>query len=338
MIRIAVDGMGGDFAPEIAVAGAVQAANDFDIEVVLVGQEDVLKKELQKHKVIGGKLFIQHASEVIDMGDSPVIAVKKKRNSSIVVCMEMLKKHEVDAMVSAGNTGACVAAASLTLGCLTGIKRPGIAITTPNVRGVSLMIDVGANIDPRCDHLLQYAIMGEIYSRYIHRKKRPTIGLLNIGEEESKGTEIIKETYKLLRDSGLNFIGNIEGRDIFSGKCDVIICEGFVGNVVLKVMESIAETTVQVLSRELKKSMFSRVGAFFLKAALASWKSETDYTEFGGAPLLGINGCVLIGHGGSNAKAIRNAVRTAKQTVDNEVNRHIVNEISKKDEETSTTS
>jgi len=331
-MRIAVDGMGGDYAPQSTVEGAVEAANDFDLDVVIVGQEHIIKKELQKHKVTAGRLFVQHASEVVNMSDSPVTAVKKKKDSSISVCIDLLKKKEVNAVVSAGNTGAVVAAASLKLGCLCGIKRPGIAISMPTIRGVSILMDVGATIDSRPEHLLQYAIMSDIYARAIHKKVRPTIGLLNIGEEESKGTELLKETYRLLRDSKLNFIGNIEGRDIFSGKSDCIICDGFVGNVVLKVIESIADTTIHILKRELKKNIISQIGGLFLKAALNSWQKETDASEFGGVQLLGVDGAVIIGHGGSNTKAIKNAVKSASQSVELEVNRHIVDEIKKQEQ------
>ncbi len=334
MLRIAVDGMGGDFAPQAAIEGAVIAANEYDFEVVIVGQSEIVKKELKRHKVTGGKLFIENANDVVGMGESPVEAFRKKKDSSIAVGIDLLKNGEVDAFVSAGNTGAVVASASLKLGCLEGIKRPGIAISLPTINGVSLVIDVGANIDPKPEHLLQYAIMGDIYARFIHKKKRPTIGLLNIGEEESKGTEIIREAYKLLRDSELNFIGNIEGRDIFSGKSDCIICDGFVGNVVLKVIESISETTTQILKKELKKNIITMIGGLFMKAALSSWKKGTDASECGGAPLLGVNGVVMIAHGGSNAVAIKNAVRAAAQTVEHNINSLIINEIKRKKEET----
>ncbi len=336
MLRIAVDGMGGDFAPDAAVEGAVLAANEFGYEVVIVGQKEVIKKELEKYKVTKGKLFIEDARDIVGMAESPVVAFRTKKNSSIAVAIDLLKKKEVDAVVSAGNTGAVVASASLKLGCLQGIKRPGIAINLPTLKGVSLVMDVGANIDPKPDHLLQYATMCDIYSRFIHKKKRPTIGLLNIGEEESKGTELLKETYKLLRDeSSVNFIGNIEGRDIFSGKCDCIICDGFVGNVVLKVIESITETTTHILKRELKKNIITMIGGLFMKAALSSWKKETDSSEFGGAPLLGVDGVVMIAHGGSNSNAIKNGVRAAAQTVGYGVNKIIINEISGTDSATS---
>lgn len=335
MLKIAVDGMGGDLAPEAAVEGAVLAASELDVEVVLVGQEEVLKQELQKRTVTRGRLFIEHAPEYVDMAESPVLAVKKKKKSSIAVGLELMKNREVNAFISAGNTGAVVAASTLKLGCLPGIKRPGIAISVPTLRGVTLMLDVGANIDPKPEHLLQYGIMGDIYARYIHKKKRPSIGLLNIGEEESKGTELIKDAYKLLRDSDVTFVGNVEGRDIFSGKTDCIICDGFVGNVVLKVIESIADTTIQVLKKELNKNLVTKMGGLFLKAALSSWQKETDASEFGGAPLLGVDGAVFISHGSSNAVAIKNAIRTAKQAVQYDINGQIVREIEKRNKEVS---
>lgn len=331
-MRIAVDGMGGDYAPEVAVAGAVQAANDFDYEVVIVGQEHALKKELQKHKVTGGKLFIENASQVVTMDEAPVHAIKKKKDSSIAIGVELLKNKEVDAFVSAGNTGAVVASSSLKLGYLPGISRPGIAISLPTIHGVSLVMDVGANIDPRPEHLFQYALMSEIYSKYMHKKKRPTVGLLNIGEEECKGTELMQETYKLLRDSEINFIGNIEGRDVFAGKSDCIICDGFVGNVMLKLVESIRETASTVFKRELKKSFLAKIGALLLIPSLKSLKKETDVSEFGGAPLLGVNGTVIISHGGSDVKSIKNAVKAAAQAVENDVNEHIVQEITKREQ------
>ena len=312
---------------------SMRSINDFELEIVIVGHEAALKKELKQHKVTGGKLYIEHASQVVDMDESPVTAIKKKKDSSIAVCTELLKRKEVQAVISAGNTGAVVASSSLKLGYLPGISRPGIAISLPTVNGVSLVMDVGANIDPRPEHLLHYAIMSEIYSKYIHKKRKPTVGLLNIGEEECKGTELMQETYKLLRDSDVNFIGNIEGRDIFSGKSDCIICDGFVGNVMLKLVESITGTAAQVFKRELKKSFFTKLGALLLKPALTSLKKETDASEFGGAPLLGVNGTVFISHGGSDAKAIRNAVRSAAQAVEQDVNAHIVEEITKREKQ-----
>lgn len=328
MIRIAVDGMGGDYAPQVVVEGAVQAANDFDhLEIVLVGQSDALKRELNRHKVVGGKIVIQEASEVVGMGDSPVAAIKKKKNSSISVSIDLLKKKEVEAVVTAGNTGAAVAASAIKLGNLPGIRRPGIAISTPSLRGISIAMDVGANINPSAEELFQYAIMAESYARDIFKKKRPTVALLNIGEEESKGTEALQEVYKLLRESSLNFIGNIEGRDFFTGKADCIICDGFVGNVVLKMCESVLDTCIALVTREVKKNPISMLGALLMKPTMNSIRKETNYEEAGGAPLLGVNGTVIISHGISSAKAIRNAIRVAGDIVSTRLNDHIVEAI-----------
>lgn len=328
MIRVAVDGMGGDYAPAVVVEGAVYAANDFqNLEIVLVGQSDAIKAELNKHKVIGGKIVIQDASEIIEMGESPVAAVRKKKNASLNVCIDLLKTKQVDAVMTAGNTGAAVAASTLKLGLLPGIKRPGIAISTPTLHGISIAMDVGANLNPSPEELFQYAHMADMYARYIHQKKRPAIALLNIGEEESKGTEVLKEAYKLLRDSSLNFVGNIEGRDFFTGRVDCIICDGFVGNVVLKMCESILESSIAMITRELKKNPISLLGAWLCKPSLKAIRNETNYEEAGGAPLLGVNGTVIISHGISSAKAIRNAIRVAGDMVSKRLNEHIVEQI-----------
>ncbi|MBN1493767.1 MAG: phosphate acyltransferase PlsX [Candidatus Omnitrophica bacterium] len=328
MIKIAVDAMGGDFAPEMIVAGACQAANDFDYEIILVGREAAIKRELHRHKVLGGKIFIHNANDVIGMDESPVAAIKSKKDASVTVCFDLLKKKEVDAVVTAGNTGAAVAAATLKVGLLSNVKRAGIAISLPTLKGLTLIIDVGANIDPKPEHLFQYAIMGDIFARSLHKKKRPTVSLLNIGEEETKGTEVLKETYKMLRESSLNFIGNVEGRDLFSGRSDIIICDGFVGNVLLKIVESIADTVREVMHRRISSNFLAKLGALCLRPVLADVKRDTDYTEAGGAPLLGIDGVVIISHGGSNDKAIRNAIKVAGSTVENDVNGLITRELS----------
>src|SRR3989338_4017435 len=325
MIKIAVDGMGGDYAPQLVVEGAVQAAHLFgDLEIIITGREDAIKRELYRHKVPGGKISIRHASEVVAMSDSPVQAIKKKKDSSLSVCIQLLKQKEVDAVVTAGNTGAAVAASTLNLGLLPGIKRPGIAIAVPTLHGITIAIDVGANIDPAPEHLVQYAIMGDTYARYLLRKKKPAIGLLNIGEEESKGTETLQETYKLLRDSGLNFVGNIEGRDFFTGKCDVIVCDGFAGNVVLKMTESILEMMITLITKEIQKDWLARLGALLCKPAFESIRKETNYEEAGGALLLGVDGVIIIGHGISSAKAIKNAIRVAREAIIERVNDRII--------------
>lgn len=329
--RIIVDGMGGDHAPENVVEGAVQAANDFDLEIILVGQEQALKRELHKYKVTGGKISIHHASQTVGMGESPVSAIRKKKDSSIAVSIGLLKAGEGEAIVTAGNTGAAVAASTLNLGLLKGIKRPGILISIPTRSGISLAMDVGANIDPTPEHLFQYAVMADIYARTIFKKRQPAIGLLNIGEEEGKGTDIVKETYRLLREADLNFIGNIEGRDFFTGKADCIICDGFVGNVVLKVTEGLLENIGGLIQKELTKSFFFKIGALLIRPALINLKKETNYEEAGGAQLLGIDGVVIISHGSSSAWAIRNAIRKAAQVVELDVNSHIVQHFSQKD-------
>jgi phosphate acyltransferase len=330
MIKIAVDGMGGDRGPSVVVAGAVGAANSLDdTEVVIVGREDVIKRELNRHQVVGGKVSVVHASEVVEMSDSPVQAIKRKKDSSLSVCINLIKRHEADALVTAGNTGAAVAASTLNLGLLHGIKRPGIAISIPTLHGISIAIDVGANIDPAPEHLFQYAVMAETYAHYLLKKKKPSVGLLNIGEEASKGTEVLQETYKLLRDSQLNFVGNIEGRDFFTGKVDCIVCDGFSGNVALKLTESILEMLITLIAKEFKKSLLARIGSFLCRPALESIRTETNYEDAGGAPLLGVNGVVMISHGISTAKAITNAVRVARNTVTENLNDHIVDGITR---------
>ncbi len=325
MIRIAVDGMGGDYAPQVVVEGAVQAANDFaHLEIVLVGQIDALKRELNRHKVLGGKIVLQDAPETVGMGDSPVAAIKKKKNSSVAVCIDLLKNKQVDAVMTAGNTGAAVAAATLNLGLLPGIKRAGIAIGTPTLHGISVTMDVGANLNPSPEELYQYAHMATIYAECIFKKKRPSVALLNIGEEPSKGTEVLKEAYKLLRESSLNFIGNVEGRDFFTGKSDCIICDGFVGNVVLKMCESVLENAMSIVIREVEKNPIALLGAWLCKPALSAIRKETNYEDAGGAPLLGVNGTVIISHGISSAWAIRNAIRVAGEMVSTQVNARIL--------------
>ncbi len=329
MLRVAVDGMGGDYAPQTVVEGAVVASlslNEID-EIVIVGREDAIRRELNRHKVPGGRISIHHASQVIEMGESPVRAIKKKKDSSLSVCIELLKRKQVQVVISAGNTGAVVAAATLDLGLLAGIKRPGIAITFPTTHGMSLAIDVGANIDPAPEHLLQYAIMADIYSRYLLKKKKPTVGLLNIGEEESKGTEVLQEAYQLIRESGLNFVGNIEGRDFFTGKGDCIVCDGFVGNVVLKMIESVIEVFASLVKNEIKKDLLAQLGALLCRQAFDSIRKQTNYEEAGGAPLLGVDGVVIIGHGISSARAICNAIRVGASMVDHQINEHIVENI-----------
>ena len=263
------------------------------------------------------------------MAEPATTSIRKKKDSSMTVCVELVKSGGADAMMSAGNTGAVVCAAVFKLGLLPGVERPGIAIVFPTLKGPGMIIDAGANIDPKPQHLLQYGLMADAYSKKILGKENPTIGLLNIGEEENKGTDFVKETHKLLNESRINFIGNVEGRDIWNGRSDVIVCDGFLGNVVLKVSESVAFTIVEFLKTELKKSFMARLSVLLAKSAFKAFKNKIDYAEYGGAPLLGVNGAVIISHGSSNKKAIKNAIRVAAEFKEKDVNRLIMEEIEK---------
>ncbi|MDD5668648.1 MAG: phosphate acyltransferase PlsX [Candidatus Omnitrophica bacterium] len=326
-MKIIVDAMGGDHAPEVVIEGSVAAVKQYDVHVGLVGDESKIKTLLKKSKYKGDRISVHPASEIISMSESPATSIRRKKDSSIVVGFNMIKKGQGDAFFSAGNTGAMVCGASLLLGLLPGIERPGIGIVLPSLHGISFLIDVGANIDPKPVQLLQYGIMGAAYSEYILGKSRPRVGLLNVGEEESKGTGFVKETHELFQKSSLNFIGNVEGKDLFSGTCDIIVCDGFVGNVALKVSESLAETMQAFLKKHLKENLRGKLGFLLLKKSFKSFKKEIDYSEYGGAPLLGVNGVVIIGHGRSNVNAIKNAIRVAKEEVERKFNEKILEAI-----------
>ncbi|MGH7197685.1 MAG: phosphate acyltransferase PlsX [Candidatus Omnitrophota bacterium] len=326
-MRIAVDGMGGDNAPHEIVAGAIEAARAYNFEIVLVGDQSLLRSELEKHRNVPKGVRIHHAGSVIRMDESAALSVRKKKDASVAICADLAKENLVDAIVTAGHTGAAVVACTLKLRLLEGVERPGIGILFPTLGTPTFLIDVGANIDVKPAHLLQYAIMGDVYFRYLLRKNRPSIGILNIGEEASKGTEFIKEAHQLLNKSQIHFIGNVEGRDIFNGKVDIVVCDGFVGNVVLKVAESIADVVGKLLKAKIKESWISMAGAMLAKPAFDALRKEVDYAEYGGAPLLGINGTCIISHGSSNARAIRNAIRVAGEFVKYEINQHILESI-----------
>ena len=323
-MRIALDGMGGDNAPQAIVAGAVEASRAQDVKIVLVGDQNLLRTELEKHKNISKNISIHHAGSFVRMDESAVNSIRKKKDASISICADLAKEGVVDAIVTAGHTGAAVVASTLKLRLLEGIERPGIGILLPTLGTPTLLIDVGANIDPKPIHLYQYAVMGDVYFRYILRKNRPSVGILNIGEEETKGTDYIKEAHQLLNKSRLHFIGNVEGRDIFNGSVDIVVCDGFVGNVVLKVSESIAGVIGKLLKAQLNKNLITRLGALLAKPAFDALKKECDYSEYGGAPLLGIDGNCIISHGSSDARAIKNAIRVASEFVKYEINQHIL--------------
>jgi glycerol-3-phosphate acyltransferase PlsX len=331
-MKIVVDAMGGDHAPQVVIEGSIVAVKEYGARVILVGDETKIKPLLQKAKYSGDSIEVVHASETIEMCESAALSVRRKRNSSIVVGLSLLKEGKAEAFFSAGNTGAVVCAATLELRLLPGIERPGIAIVTPTLKGIALIIDVGANIDPKPNQLLQYGIMADVYCRNILNKTNPSVGLLNIGEEEIKGTEFMRQTHELLQKSKLNFIGNVEGKDIFSGKSDIIVCDGFVGNVALKVSESAAEAMQVFLKRHLLSNIWGKIGLLFLLPSLKRFKKDIDYAEYGGAPLLGVDGVVIIGHGRSNVRAIKNAIRVAKEEVERKFNEKVLEAISVKAE------
>jgi len=327
-IRIAIDAMGGDRAPRVVIEGAIKAASIYDYQILLVGDTRKINKFLNIYNGYPKKkIEIVHASETVKMGEPAAASFRKKKDSSIAVGLKLLKEKQADIFISAGNTGAVVTASTLTLKLLPHVERPGIAVIFPTLHEPTFMIDVGANIDAKPTHLFQYAVMGEAYYRYILKKEKPTVGILNIGEEESKGTDFIKEVRELLKKSKLSFVGNVEPREIFKGKVSVVVCDGFVGNIVLKVTEGFAEASTQFLKRELTKSLLPKIGAILSLPAYRAIKKKIDYTEYGGAPLLGVDGAVLIAHGASDAAAIKNAIRVAGEYVKQKVNEHIVEQL-----------
>ncbi len=336
-MKIAVDAMGGDNAPHAIVAGAVQAAKQFGVSIILVGIEQIVQEELRKYphaKTL--PIEIQNATEVVDMLDSPATVFRRKKNSSIRVANELVKKGEAVAVISAGHTGAAMATSLFVLGPVEGVERPAIATFMPTSKGTCIILDVGANVDCKPNHLLQFAVMGEVYAKYLLRNPNPRVGLLSIGEEETKGNELTKEAFKLLTETSLNFIGNVEGRDVMSGKADVVVCDGFIGNVVLKVSEAVAESVGQFLREDIEKSLITKLGYLLMRPAFRSLKRKIDYAEYGGAPLVGINGISIISHGRSSDRAIKNAVRVATDLAISEVNKHIHDDIEKNMELTRT--
>ncbi|MBI2001035.1 MAG: phosphate acyltransferase PlsX, partial [candidate division NC10 bacterium] len=297
-VRVALDAMGGDRGPDVNVEGAVTAAREFGATVTLVGVEDELQRRLRQHDTRGLRLTVRHAPEVVEMGESPMAALRRKKHSSIRVGLELVKGGEADAFVSAGNTGAVMATALVVLGPLPGVERPAIAVVVPTLTGRAVLLDVGANVDCKARHLVQFAIMGNVYARDFLGLPRPRVGLLSIGEEESKGNELTREAFKELEDeASLNFIGNVEGRDVFNGTSDVIVCDGFAGNVALKISESVLETMFHLLREEIGKDLRGRAGSLLLLPAFRRFKRRVDPSEYGGAPLLGVNGVCVISHG-----------------------------------------
>jgi glycerol-3-phosphate acyltransferase PlsX len=329
MITIAVDAMGGDNAPRPEIEGSVLAAREYGVRILLVGQPQIVRAELAKHASPNLPIEIVPASEVISMTDHPAQAFRRKKDSSVHVASRLVREAKADGLVSAGNTGAVMTVARFLLGALESVDRVALAAPFPNAKGgVSVLLDVGANVDSKPEHLVQFAVMGEIYYRATFGHRRPRVGLLSIGEEEMKGNELTREVYARLKKSPVHFVGNVEGGDLFSGEVDVIVCDGFVGNIALKICEGLAFQIFGLLRKSINSSLASQVGFLFSRGALKGLKKKIDYAESGGAPLLGVRGVCVIAHGRSNANAIKNAIRVAAGLAKAGINEKIEEELS----------
>ncbi|MEY2560075.1 MAG: phosphate acyltransferase [Verrucomicrobiota bacterium] len=328
-MKIALDAMGGDFGPPHIVGGAVLALQEYPHinKLFLVGDTPRIEAELKKHGCNDRRIEIVHATQVVEMKDSAIDAVRRKKDSSVSRAVDLVKKGEAAAIVSAGHTGAAVAATTIKLRTLPGIDRPGIAAIIPSETNIFVLIDAGANSDAKPEHLLQYAVMGSVYSRHVLGYSNPCVGLMSIGGEDVKGSELTKEVFKMLKQSSLNFRGNVEGHDLFDDPVEVVVCDGFVGNVILKTCESVAGAVFNWLKHELTQTKVRMAGAFLARNAFRTIKKKLNYEEYGGMPLLGVNGICIIAHGASTPLAIKNALRVAAESIEQQVNPHIVEEI-----------
>jgi glycerol-3-phosphate acyltransferase PlsX len=326
---IAVDAMGSDRAPKPEVEGAILAARQYGVEVLLVGPEEPVRAELHQHPTAADlPIGIVHASEVIGMQEKAAHAVRTKRDSTMRVGLRLVRERRASGFFSAGNTGAAMATAKMVLGALPGVDRPALAAVFPAANGSAcIMLDVGANVDCKPQNLEQFAVMGEIYYRSIFGVERPRVGILSIGEEESKGNDLTRQAHPLLKQLPLNFVGNVEGRDLYNGHVDVIVCDGFIGNVALKVSEGLVQTIRSMLKDSLQETLTRQVGYLLSRRAFEDFKKRLDYSEYGGAPLLGIKGVCIVGHGSSNANAVKNAIRVAKELAEGNINGVIEQEI-----------
>jgi len=314
-MKIAVDAMGGDFAPRTVVEGAVEAAAELGVEILLVGPERQVRQELSRFKTQGARITLVEAPDTIGMGEG-LFSLRRKVRSSIHVGAELVKAREAQAFVSMGNTAAVTYISKKILGSLVGIEKPGLALLIPTLKDVSLLIDVGASANCQPHHLVQFAVMGQVFMETTLGKKNPTIALMSIGEESTKGNDLTLKAHELLRESGLNFIGNVEGKDIYRGVADIIVSDGFTGNVALKVSEGVVETMLTMAKYEITRNFLARVGLLFLKHHLKKIYKKIDYSEYGGAHLLGVNGICIIGHGRSNARAVKNAIKLGREIVE----------------------
>ena len=314
-MRIALDAMGGDQAPAVVVDGGVQAARTYKVDIALVGLSAAIEPELARHDTTRLGLSVVHASQVIEMAEHPALAARSKKDSSMVVGVRMVRDHEADAFASAGNSGGVLAAALFHLGRLKGVLRPALSTVFPTGTGPLIVLDIGANADCRPEHLVQFAIMGSVYARRVFGIQNPRVGIVSNGEEEGKGNSLVLDTYPLLKASSLNFIGNVEGKDIPTGAADVVVTDGFTGNVIIKTAEGVAAMLLDLLRVEIKKRPLAVLGALLARGAFSTAKKTLDYAEYGGAPLLGVNGLVVMGHGRSSAHAIKKMVGVAVEAV-----------------------
>lgn len=331
-MKVAVDAMGGDFGPKVTVEGAVRASQELDIEILLIGSETRVRRELEKLDSSHANITIVNATEEITMSEG-ILSFRKKKRSSIRIGAQLLKEKQADAFVSTGNTAAIVYISSKVLGSLDGVERPGLSLLVPTLSGLTLLIDVGANVNCQPHHLEQFAVMGRIFMESVMGVKEPRIALMSVGEERTKGNDLTKEVNARLRKSSMNFIGNVEGKDIYSGKADVIVSDGFTGNIALKVSEGVVDTMFNMARTEIMKNLFAKIGFLLMKRHLKKLYKRVDYAEYGGAQLLGINGVCIIGHGRSNVVAVKNAIKMAKDFVMNRVQEKIQAEIALLSEE-----
>lgn len=310
-MKIAVDAMGGDFAPEATVTGAFEAATQHGTSILLVGQRKPLEDRLTQLGDHQGRIEIVEASEVVGMDEPPITPIRRKRDSSIRICAELVKEGRAQALVTAGNTGAAMIVAKTVIGAIKGVDRPALAAILPNPQGNTVVLDVGANVDSKAAQLRQFAVMGYFYAQEVLGTESPRVGLLSIGEEEGKGTDLTRQVFQEMKEGGFNFIGNVEGSDVFNGAVDVVVCDGFVGNVVLKSAESLAEAVAAMVRHELEGSWIARLGYLLARPAFLRFRRRVDYREYGAAPLLGVEGGCFVGHGRSNSMAVRNSIRRA---------------------------
>lgn len=318
-MKIAIDGMGGDFAPSAAVKGCIEALKTLDVDIYITGPENQIREELSRFNYDQSKITIIDATEVISPSEHPALAIKKKKDSSLVKALFLLKEGTVDAVISAGSTGAFIAGATLYVGRIKGVKRPALAPIMPGKNGSFMVIDAGGNVDCKPEYLLQFAFMGKVYYENVMKVNNPSIGLVNIGTEEEKGNELTKATYQLLKEQSFNFVGNIEPREVSNGDVNVLVCDGFVGNTILKMYEGVADNILSILKKEIMASTISKIGGVLLKPVFKKFKRDFDYTEYGGSPFLGTKGICIKAHGSSDAKAFKNAIFQCEKVYNNKV-------------------